>query len=214
MRHCTILHCAIHWTSLSFINQLPHQVQADQLRQRFGGGADVLQEDVADRMIVVNCQVAQAAQRRQVRAEECDALPKTLCCCSWVRVAVLVWRQHELRESSGQAAHPSWQRDLQSASKPESVFFPHCHPRQGWSVCSWLWLCTYGNVLGTDQSFPHENMNGKASTSMSATASLQRYIGANWPPVGTCRASSPVRVLSWCGSSGCSRLGGRQPPRR
>ena len=72
-------HCAAPW-----LKAQAHQVQADQVRQRSGGGAHVLQQAVADLMQVVERQVAQAAQLGQVRAEERDSLPRAGCFCPWV----------------------------------------------------------------------------------------------------------------------------------
>ena len=81
-----------------------------------GNKAHILQQAVADFAQVMERQVAQAVQRGQAEAEKVGGLPRAGCFCSWARrFLIVVWRQHQLRETGGQSAHPAWQRDLRMA---------------------------------------------------------------------------------------------------
>lgn len=157
----------------SFTHPHPHQVQADQLRQRpSDSDADLGQECIANLLQAVKCQVAQAAQLRQVHAQEAAAARDTGLC-----VPEDQWRDHQLRESWGQPTWPDGQRYLQKAQNAAQT-----HMLARMSMQQQL----------------KQRVGSKQQQLLPACVSGRQGLGRE----STCSASRAVSVLSWCRNSG------------
>ena len=97
---CTTVHGAVAVYKLQ-CQPVTHQVQAEKLGQRPSCGAKLPHQVSANVAQPVKGKVAQAAQLRQVSADEhcseCGAINKVL-------TGRVNWRQHQLREANRQPA--------------------------------------------------------------------------------------------------------------
>jgi hypothetical protein len=112
MRVCATAQAAQAGLSSSKWNS--HQMQADQLRQRFGGSADIWQQVLANLSQAMERQVAQGTQRWQVKPKEVHSIHRSTTPHIGVYGVLDVWQHHQLRKTRWQSTHPARQRDLQA----------------------------------------------------------------------------------------------------